>query len=252
MRSERTRIIASMITHKALLSLAACLAPLAVGQTGPGRLADDLVRRWSFEEFWSLKKEFPYPVGATLTVQVFENRHIFGFCSFELQRCASYENRNGILGPLLVRRRLAKTAAAIEDLTKQFLNESPAVRDFTNDPVRLSIASLALKAPIPESISQKVTPPSVGSLTSWLKEEVLSSEFNNAIECVVPFYSDQDPNVYILIRNQDGRDTILEAGRTPAGLWTELAFFHLDVSANLIASLKKRIESAAMVTIKRD
>jgi hypothetical protein len=252
------------------------------------RTIDVLIERWTWESFWDgATSGFQYQPRANAKADVFWNNDLIGMCSPELGACTAYD-RNGVrLGRFALSGRLR--GAALPQATETFLrrlnvprvisegnnagssHQSLSAGQFGRGGTALSIPtpenqtvvqrnasgfqtcmvtnrSFPLLGP-PKAIRDRFTPENLGAFEQWLESQ-MHPPVGAPSEYVIPYYSPNDPMVYVLVRVNGATESVIFVAPDPTGTgWRIGGHFDPKESPAQVQRLEPLILSAKMTSV---
>ena len=211
---------------------------------------ESLVTRWRWEKFWQNGiGSANYIEGRAVVLRLFWTPNALGYCIADLHRCASYA-------------RLGETWSLGEMLASS--NESRIPRNFvarwspnavnwdTSAPTYCETQLVLPALPPPDAVLRHTIPNSYSALKKQLvaQQRELFSAIHVRLELVIPFYSDKDPQIYILSKRQAQSDSILLLIHNDARIgWRVGGHFGDDFSPENVPKYARIISAIKMSSI---
>ena len=247
------------------------------------RAIDGLVERWTWESFWDGGTSgFQYQPRAKATVEIFWNTDLIGMCPLGLGTCTAYERNGARLGQFAMADPVRTTD--LHQATEGFLRRLSEPRVIRQSNTRKpdsegrferggTAVSIPTPAPevvvqrnasglqtcaltdrsfpalgLPRPIRDKVTPDNLSAFEQWLKGRLHPGPAGTKSEYVIPYYSLDDPMVYVLVRVNGKTESVIFVVPMPDGTgWRIGGHFDPKESPTQVQRLEPLILSAKMM-----
>jgi hypothetical protein len=206
--------------HRGIALLVSCLAlapPGSAACTGADNAdaqsyARGLFRMWAWEEYWNVgARRWNYEPSTRAVLAIFWNSKALGFCSNDLQYCASYELVGGRLGQPLAEERLR----GVEELnlgTQHFIaaHRPKSVNWVQGEPKVCEISVNLPELQLPAYWDRRRDPSDLPDVVELLKAMYSESgKAGTAADIVLPIYDPADPELFVLVRPREGPTSVL-------------------------------------------
>jgi hypothetical protein len=248
---------------------------------------DELIQRWTWESFWDgATSGFRYQSRSKATVEIFWNADLIGMCLPGLGACTAYGRDGARLGQFAMAdpvrttdlhqategfiRRLSEPRVIRQNNTRKPDSEGRFERGGTAVSIPTPGSEVVVQRNatgfqscvltdrsfpplgLPQAIREKTTPDNLGAFERWLEGRLHPGPAGTKSEYVVPYYSLDDPMIYVLVRINGKTESVIFVLPTPDGTsWRLGGHFDPKESPTQVRRLEPLVLSAKMTSVLR-